>query len=73
MAKKPKTEEPQGFTTEVTYQEYKGHPMINIPTDHIGINRFMFGLRKARAIVTNFEAIKAWVEKMDALEKKGEL
>lgn len=48
---------------EVTYDKYKGHPIINLPD---GSKRgFSFGVRKARAILEHYEEIKKFVELYD--------
>ena len=53
---KPEAETPAG----VTFTEYKGHPVIQIPLNGNG-KTFGFGLNKAKAIVAHFAAIERFV------------
>lgn len=46
--------------TEVVTGEYKGFPVITIPLGNG--SGFMFGYKKAKAIIQNYKAICDWVE-----------
>jgi hypothetical protein len=46
----------------VEYSEFKGNKMIVLKRDNDDRFPFSFGKNKARLIVENFEAIKAFVE-----------
>jgi hypothetical protein len=54
---------------EVTWKDYK---LFRIPLDEEGRQAMKVGLKKARAIVKHFDAIKKWVDKQEKKEKKGE-
>ncbi len=49
----------------VTEGEYKGNPMIVIKNSEEDKFPFQFGLKKAKLIVENIEAIKEFVNKYD--------
>lgn len=49
----------------VTEGEYKGNPMIIIKNSEEDKFPFQFGLKKAKLIVENIEAIKEFVKKYD--------
>jgi hypothetical protein len=48
--------------TVVEYREYKGNKVIVLKRDENDRYPFSFGKSKARLIVENFEAIKAFAE-----------
>ena len=50
----------------VEYSEYKGHKLIVLKSDEGSRYPFSFGKKKARLIVENFEAIKAFAEADEA-------
>ncbi|PKM99120.1 MAG: hypothetical protein CVU78_07890 [Elusimicrobia bacterium HGW-Elusimicrobia-2] len=50
----------------VEYSEFKGNQMIVLKKDENDHFPFQFGISKAKKIVENFDAIKSWVEKMEA-------
>lgn len=49
----------------VTEGEYKGNPMIVIKNSEEDKFPFQFGLKKAKLIIENIEAIKEFVKKFD--------
>ena len=49
----------------VSESEFKGNPMIVLKKDEEDKFPFQFGLTKAKLIVENIDAIKAFVEKND--------
>jgi hypothetical protein len=51
----------------VSESEYKGNPMIVIKNSEEDKFPFQFGLKKAKLVLENFEAIKQFVEKHDKL------
>ncbi len=51
-----------------TESEYKGNPMIVLKNSEEDKFPFQFGLKKAKLVLENIEAIKKFVEKYD----KGE-
>lgn len=49
----------------VSESEFKGNPMIVIKNDEEDKYPFQFGVKKARLVLENIEAIKKFVEKHD--------
>lgn len=49
--------------SEVSESEYKGNPMLVIRSTPEDKFPFQFGVKKARLILENIEAIKKFVEK----------
>jgi len=49
----------------VSESEYKGNPMIVIKTSEEDKYPFQFGLKKAKLILENIDAIKEFVKKYD--------
>lgn len=49
----------------VSESEFKGNPMIVLKNDEEDKFPFQFGLKKAKLILENIEAIKQFVEKHD--------
>ena len=49
----------------VSESEFKGNPMIVIKLDEEDKYPFQFGVKKAKLVLENIEAIKAFVEKFD--------
>ena len=56
----------------IEYEEFKGNKMIVLKNDENDRYPFKFGLGKGKKIVENFEAIKEWVEKLEAQKKAME-
>ena len=52
----------------VEYDEYKGNKMIVLKRDDNDNYPFKFGKNKAKLIVENFDAVKAFAEEEDAAE-----
>lgn len=50
----------------IEYGEFKGNKMIILKNGEEDRFPFSFGISKAKKIVENFDAIKSWVEKMEA-------
>jgi hypothetical protein len=53
--------------SEVSESEYKGKPMLVIKAMPEDKFPFQFGLKKAKLILENIEAIKKFVEKHDKI------
>ena len=49
----------------VSESEFKGNPMIVIKNDEEDQYPFQFGIKKAKLVVENIDAIKKFVEKND--------
>ena len=49
----------------VEESEFKGNPMIVIKQNEVDQYPFQFGVKKAKLVLENFEAIKKFVEKND--------
>jgi len=49
----------------VSESEFKGNPMIVIKNSEEDQFPFQFGVKKAKLVIENIEAIKAFVEKYD--------
>ena len=49
----------------VSESEFKGNPMIVIKNDEEDKYPFQFGVKKAKLVLENIEAIKKFVEKYD--------
>jgi len=49
----------------VSESEFKGNPMIVIKLDEEDQYPFQFGVKKAKLVLENIEAIKKFVEKND--------
>lgn len=49
----------------VSESEFKGNPMIVIKNDEEDKYPFQFGVKKAKLVLENIEAIKKFVEKHD--------
>ncbi len=49
----------------VSESEFKGNPMIVIKNDEEDKYPFQFGVKKAKLVLENIDAIKAFVEKND--------
>lgn len=49
----------------VSESEYKGHPMLVIKNTEDEKFPFQFGVKKAKLILENIDAIKKFVEKND--------
>ena len=49
----------------VSESEFKGNPMLVIKNSEEDKFPFQFGLKKAKLVLENIEAIKAFVEKHD--------
>ena len=49
----------------VSESEFKGNPMIVIKNDEQDQFPFQFGVKKAKLVIENIEAIKKFVEKHD--------
>ena len=49
----------------VSESEFKGNPMIVLKNDEEDKFPFQFGLKKAKLILENIDAIKQFVEKND--------
>lgn len=49
----------------VSESEFKGNPMIVIKNDEEDKYPFQFGVKKAKLVLENIDAIKAFVEKFD--------
>ena len=49
----------------VSESEFKGNPMIVIKNDERDQYPFQFGVKKAKLVLENIEAVKKFVEKFD--------
>lgn len=49
----------------VSESEYKGNPMIVLKNDEEDKFPFQFGVKKAKLILENIEAVKAFVQKYE--------
>ena len=49
----------------VSESEFKGNPMIVIKNDEEDQYPFQFGVKKAKLVLENIEAVKKFVEKFD--------
>lgn len=49
----------------VEESEFKGNPMIVIKNDEADQYPFQFGVKKAKLVLENVDAIKAFIEKHD--------
>lgn len=49
----------------VEESEFKGNPMIVLKNDEADQYPFQFGVKKAKLVVENIDAVKAFVEKHD--------
>ena len=49
----------------VSESEFKGNPMIVIKNDEQDQYPFQFGVKKAKLVLENIEAVKKFVEKFD--------
>jgi len=49
----------------VSEGEFKGNPMIIIKNDEADQYPFQFGVKKAKLVLENIDAIKTFVEKFD--------
>lgn len=49
----------------VSESEFKGNPMIVIKNDEQDQYPFQFGVKKAKLVLENIEAVKKFVEKYD--------
>jgi len=49
----------------VSESEFKGNPMIVIKNDEEDQYPFQFGVKKAKLVLENIEAVKKFVEKHD--------
>ena len=49
----------------VSESEFKGNPMIVLKNDEEDKFPFQFGVKKAKLVIENIEAIKKFVEKND--------
>jgi hypothetical protein len=54
----------------VEYSEYKGHKLIVLKRETDSKFPFSFGKNKAKLIVENFEAVKAFAEEEDEAKKE---
>lgn len=49
----------------VEESEFKGNPMIVLKNDEADQYPFQFGVKKAKLVIENIDAVKAFVEKHD--------
>jgi len=49
----------------VSESEFKGNPMLVIKNDEEDKYPFQFGVKKAKLVLENIEAVKKFVEKFD--------
>lgn len=49
----------------VSESEFKGNPMLVIKNDEEDKYPFQFGVKKAKLVLENIEAVKKFVEKYD--------
>lgn len=56
----------------VRFTEYKGNKMIELIDDEEDKYPFSFGIRKAKKILANFDAIRKFVEENDKPSEKDQ-